>query len=151
MERYHGAFTSCNAIFRSDPALRASTWCCDCPKCRFVFLALAPFSEPEHLREVFGCDLLEDEGQFEGFALLAAMGGHKPFECVGEEQESLAAIRLLAADPRWREHRVVRRLVAEVLPERSPDAGDPERILALGDDHEVPPALMRSVRALLGA
>jgi len=151
MERYHGAFTSCNAIFRSDPALRASTWCCDCLKCRFVFLALAPFSEPEHLREVFGCDLLEDEGQFEGFALLAAMGGHKPFECVGEEQESLAAIRLLAADPRWREHRVVRRLVAEVLPERSPDAGDPERILALGDDHEVPPALMRSVRALLGA
>src|ERR1700683_1126836 len=151
MERYHGAFTSCNAIFRSDPALRASTWCCDCPKCRFVFLALAPFSEPEHLREVFGCDLLEDEGQFEGFALLTATGGHKPFECVGEEQESLAAIRLLAADPRWREHRVVRRLVAEVLPEHSPDAGDPERILALGDDHAVPLALMRSVRALLGA
>ncbi len=151
MERYHGAFTSCNAIFRSDPALRASTWCCDCPKCRFVFLALAPFSEPEHLREVFGCDLLEDEGQFEGFALLTATGGHKPFECVGEEQESLAAIRLLAADPRWREHRVVRRLASEVLPQHPPDAGDPERILALGDDHEVPPALMRSVRALLGA
>ncbi len=151
MERYHGAFTSCNAIFRSDPALRASTWCCGCPKCRFVFLALAPFSEPEHLREVFGCDLLEDESQFEGFALLTATGGHKPFECVGEEQESLAAIRLLAADPRWREHRVVRRLASEVLPQHPPDAGDPERILALGDDHEVPPALMRSVRALLGA
>jgi hypothetical protein len=151
MERYHGAFTSCNAIFRSDPALRASTWCCDCPKCRFVFLALAPFSEPEHLREVFGCDLLEDEGQFEGFALLTATGGHKPFECVGEEQESLAAIRLLAGDPRWREHRVVRRLVSELLPEHSPDAGDPERILALGDDHAVPLALTRSVRAFLGA
>ena len=151
MERYHGAFTSCNAIFRSDPALRASTWCCDCPKCRFVFLALAPFSEPEHLREVFGCDLLEDEAQFEGFALLTATGGHKPFECVGEEQESLAAIRLLAADPCWRERRVVRRLVAELLPEHSPDAGDPERILALGDDHAVPLALMRSVRAFLGA
>ena len=50
MERYHDAFTSCNAIFRIDPALRASSWCCDCPKCRFVFLALAPFSSPEHLR-----------------------------------------------------------------------------------------------------
>ncbi len=50
MERYHGAFTSCNAIFRLDPALRASSWCRDCPKCRFVFLALAPFSAPEHLR-----------------------------------------------------------------------------------------------------
>ncbi len=38
MDRYHDAFTSCNAIFRLDPALRAASWCCDCPKCRFVFL-----------------------------------------------------------------------------------------------------------------
>ena len=93
-----------------------ASWCCDCPKCRFVFLALAPFSEPAHLREIFGRDLLDEEGQFEGFALLTATGGHKPFECVGEEQESLAAIRLLAEDPRWSGHRVVRRLVEEVLP-----------------------------------
>ncbi len=54
MERYHRAFTSCNAIFRIDPALRAASWCCDCPKCRFVFLALAPFSSPEHLSGIFG-------------------------------------------------------------------------------------------------
>ena len=66
MERYHGAFTSCNAIFRIDPALRAASWCCDCPKCRFVFLALAPFSEPEHLREIFGRDLLDDEQPVRG-------------------------------------------------------------------------------------
>ena len=51
-------------------------------------------------------------GQFEGFALLTATGGHKPFECVGEEQESVAAIRLLARDARWSGHSVVRRLVA---------------------------------------
>jgi UDP-N-acetyl-alpha-D-muramoyl-L-alanyl-L-glutamate epimerase len=151
MESYHGAFTSCNAIFRIDPALRASSWCCDCPKCRFVFLALAPFSDPGHLSEVFGCDLLEDESQFAGFALLTATGGHKPFECVGEEQESLAAIRLLAKDGRWSAHSVVRRLVAEVLPRYPPTAGDPEEVLALSDDHEVPAALMGDVRALLGA
>src|SRR5580704_10360766 len=107
MQRYHAAFTSCNAIFRIDPALRAASWCCECPKCRFVFLALAPFSEPAHLREVFGRDLLDEDDQFDGFALLTATGGHKPFECVGEEEESLAAIRLLAADPRWREHRLI--------------------------------------------
>jgi hypothetical protein len=151
MDRYHAAFTSCNAIFRIDPQLRASSWCCDCPKCRFVFLALAPFSDPAHLREVFGSDLLEDERQFEGFALLTATGGHKPFECVGEEEESLAAVRMLAADPRWRGHAVVRRLVAEVLPQFPPTAGDPARVLALGDDHAVPAALMPDVRAVLGA
>jgi hypothetical protein len=151
MVPYHRAFTSCNAIFRSDPALRAASWCCDCAKCRFVFLALAPFSSPEHLREVFGADLLDDERQFDGFALLTATGGHKPFECVGEEQESLAAIRMLAADPRWSEHRVVRRLVAEVLPGFPPTAGDPAEVLALSDDHAVPAALLPDVRALLGA
>ncbi len=149
MERYHGAFTSCNAIFRIDPTLRAASWCCDCPKCRFVFLALAPFSSPEHLREVFGADLLDDESQFEGFALLAASGGHKPFECVGEEQESLAAMRLLASDERWREHAVVRRLAAEVLPGRADSFGLPEDVLALGEDHDVPAQLLEDVRAIL--
>ncbi len=151
MEPYHPAFTSCNAIFRTDPALRAASWCCDCPKCRFVFLVLAPFCSPEHLREVFGCDLLDDEGQLGGFALLTATGGHKPFECVGEEQESIAAIRMLAGDPRWREHRVVRRLLAEVLPAFPPAVGDPAEALALSDDHAVPAALLADVRAVLGA
>jgi UDP-N-acetyl-alpha-D-muramoyl-L-alanyl-L-glutamate epimerase len=112
---------------------------------------------------VFGRDLLDEDDQFEGFALLTATGGHKPFECVGEEQESLAAMRLLADDERWSAHRVVRRLAAEVLP-RFPlrgrvvigDGGDagqgsPERVLALDDEHDVPPALPGEVRALLGA
>jgi hypothetical protein len=151
MDRYHEAFTSCNAVFRLDPSLRASSWCCDCPKCRFVFLALAPFSEPEHLLRVFGRDLLEDDAQFDGFALLTATGGDKPFECVGEEQESLAAIRMLAEDPRWREHRVVERLVAEVLPRHPPGDGSLDVVLELSDEHAVPDSLMPSVRAILGA
>jgi hypothetical protein len=151
MQPYHAAFTSCNASFRLDPALRASSWCCDCPKCRFVFLALAPFSTPEHLSAVFGRDLLDEDSQFAGFALLTASGGHKPFECVGEEHESLAAIRLLADDPRWSEHRVVRRLVAEVLPQHPADVGDPDAVFALSDEHAVPAALLADVRAVLGA
>jgi hypothetical protein len=151
MPRYHAAFTSCNAIFRIDPALRAASWCCECPKCRFVFLALAPFSEPAHLREVFGRDLLDEDDQFDGFALLTATGGHKPFECVGEEQESLAAIRLLAQDQRWGGHRVVARLVEEVLPSYAADVGDPALVLALGDEHELPTALLADACAVLGA
>jgi UDP-N-acetyl-alpha-D-muramoyl-L-alanyl-L-glutamate epimerase len=151
MERYHGAFTSCNAIFRIDPAMRAASWCCECPKCRFVFLALAPFSEPAHLRAVFGSDLLDDDHQFDGFAVLTATGGHKPFECVGEEQESLAAIRMLAADERWREQRVVTRLVAEVLPRFPTQLGDPDAVLALSDEHAVPASLLAEVRAVLGS
>jgi hypothetical protein len=151
MDRYHRAFTSCNAIFRIDPALRAASWCCECPKCRFVFLALAPFSEPAHLREIFGRDMLDEPEQLPGFALLTATGGHKPFECVGEEQESIAAIRLLAADERWSSHAVVRGLVSEVLADAPADVGDPAVVLWLSDEHEVPEALMGQVRAVLGA
>jgi UDP-N-acetyl-alpha-D-muramoyl-L-alanyl-L-glutamate epimerase len=151
MEAYHGAFTSCNSIFRTDPSLRAASWCCDCPKCRFVFLVLAPFCEPAHLREIFGRDLLEEEDQFEGFALLTAAGGPKPFECVGEEQESLAAIRMLSQQPRWASHPVVRRLLEEVLSAQPASAGDPVQALSLGSDHEVPEALIAGVRAILGA
>jgi hypothetical protein len=151
MEDYHGAFTSCNAIFRLDPELRAASWCRDCPKCRFVFLALAPFSDPAHLREIFGADLLDEEDQREGFALLTATGGHKPFECVGEEQESLAALRMLAADERWRDHRVVAALAEEVLAGLPDEVGDPARVLGLSADHDVPDVFRAHVDAILGA
>jgi UDP-N-acetyl-alpha-D-muramoyl-L-alanyl-L-glutamate epimerase len=148
LERYHPAFTSCNRVFRLDPALRARSWCCDCHKCRFVFLILAPFLAPDRLREIFGRPMLDDDSQFAGFALLTATGGHKPFECVGEERESVAAIRMLAGDARWRESSVVRRLVAEVLP-HAPAA--PDDLFELSDDHAVPLELIGHVRALLGA
>src|SRR5262245_10366696 len=96
----HSAFTSCNRIFRLDPAQRPSTWCCECDKCRFVFLILAPFLPPSDLEHIFGAPLLDDPDQFAGFALLTGTGGHKPFDCVGEVEESIAALRLLAEDPR---------------------------------------------------
>ncbi len=99
---------------------------------------------------MFGADLLDDDAQFEGFALLTATGGPKPFECVGEEEESLAAIRLLAEAPAWREHRVVRRLASEVLTRFPPDAGDPRAVLTLSDEHAVPAALLPHVHAVLG-
>jgi hypothetical protein len=148
---YHQAFSSCNTNFRLDGSVPSQRWCCDCPKCRFVFLVMAPFSEPEHMREIFGRDMLEDESQFEGFALLTATGGLKPFECVGEEEESRAAMRMLASDSRWRDHRVVRRLADQVLPQFAADDGLSAEALALSDEHSVPAELMPSVRALLGS
>jgi UDP-N-acetyl-alpha-D-muramoyl-L-alanyl-L-glutamate epimerase len=96
LDGYDHAFTSCNAAFRRDPERRGTGWCGDCPKCRFVFLVLAPWMEPERLVGIFGRDLLADMAQAEGFAELTGAGAHKPFECVGEEAESAAAMRLLA-------------------------------------------------------
>jgi hypothetical protein len=148
---YHDSFTSCNRLFTLDPSRRTNSWCADCDKCRFVFLILAPFLDPAALRQIFGHDLLAEDRQFDGFARLTATGGHKPFECVGEVQESVAAIRLLARDQRWREHVVVARLERDVLPRFEDADGDPAAVFALGSEHNVPSVLIDSLRALLGA
>lgn len=151
LEPYHRAFTSCNAAFRLDERRRASTWCGDCPKCRFVYLALAPWSEPEHLRSVFGADLLDRPEQTAEFLALAGFEDHKPFECVGELEESVAAFRLLADDPRWADHAVVRAAHERLLPAVPADFGDPAAALTFSDDHEIPPRLLPAVHARLRA
>ena len=151
MTRYHPAFTSCNRVFQLDPAQRLSSWCGDCDKCRFVFLILAPFLEPAQLTAIFGRDLLDDPAQYDGFALLTATGGEKPFECVGEVEECLAAIRLLSERPEWSRHPVVQRLAAEVLAARPVSDAEIDAQFALSDDHDIPDALIGSVREVLGA
>jgi UDP-N-acetyl-alpha-D-muramoyl-L-alanyl-L-glutamate epimerase len=151
LEPYHAVFTSCNAAFVLDERRRAATWCRDCPKCRFVSLALAPFMEPAAVREIFGADLLDDERQVAEFLALCGFEADKPFECVGELEESVAAFRLLAADPRWAQHAVVRAARERLLP-AVPDAfGDPAAVLALSDDHEIPGRLQPAVDARLRA
>lgn len=102
---YHGVFTSCNRAFKIKAADR-STWCADCPKCRFVFLTLAPFLSRAALLEIFaGRDMFADERQHEGFLeLLGADGLLKPFECVGEPDECAVALGLLREHPQWSDH-----------------------------------------------
>ncbi len=101
---YHAGFRSCNRAYR--PGSRFDAWCGECPKCRFVFLVLAPFLEPDRLGAIFGRNLLEDPDQIEGFWDLSA-AGRKPYECVGEQRESLLAFLLLLESPLWRDSVVV--------------------------------------------
>ncbi len=151
MTEYHPAFTSCNTVFRLDPSRRNTSWCCDCDKCRFVFLILSPFMRPARLIEIFGRDLLAEPDQYDGFALLTATGGDKPFECVGEVEECLAAIHLLAQDPDWQRHPVIERLTKEVLAAHPVTDTDLPAHFALSDDHDVPDQLIGAVHEVLGA
>ncbi len=151
LERYHPVFTSCNRVFQLNPDERLGSWCCDCDKCRFVFLILAPFMTPEQLTAIFGGDLLADPEQYDGFALLTATGGDKPFECVGEVEECLAAVAILSEHARWRQHAVVKRLGEQILAVRGVNEAQISTHFALSDEHDIPDILIQPLREVLGA
>lgn len=110
---YDDKMTSCNHVFWSDTR-RGERWCNACAKCRFVFLALAPFMARRRLVSIFGHDLLEDQRQIEGYRELLGLSGHRPFDCVGEVTESRVAFRLLTERPAWVDAWVVRALRPEL-------------------------------------
>ncbi|MBU6235591.1 MAG: UDP-N-acetylmuramoyl-L-alanine--D-glutamate ligase [Alphaproteobacteria bacterium] len=108
-KKYHGVFRSCNTAFKQDVAQRGTRWCCNCPKCRFVFLALSPFMDPS---PYFGKNMLDDATQAEGFAELCGLSAIKPFECVGEVGESAAVMHELSKRETWKDTAVVKALGA---------------------------------------
>lgn len=136
---YHSVFTSCNRAFKLAAADRTS-WCGDCPKCRFVFLCLGPFLSRAALLEIFGGrDLFADEAQLEGFLELLGATGFKPFECVGEPDECVVALSLLREHPDWADHPwLARREIADLRP----TAGEQEAVFAFAENaHQLPPSL----------
>ena len=150
-DRYDAWFSSCNRNFHLLGERPANRWCGVCPKCHFVFLALAPFMPKPRLVGIFGRNLLDDPAQTAGYDALLEFQDHKPFECVGEGRESRAAMAALATRPEWREDALVERFVREIRPQL--DAGDLaiEPLLVLDDEHGIPAALWDRLRAHLGA
>lgn len=109
---YDDVVSSCNAAFRIGDE-NPRRWCANCDKCRFVFLALAPFVERDRLVKIFDADMLEDMTQLPGYRQLCGLSTHKPFECVGETDECLVALRMLSEHPRWSSAAIVRQLATE--------------------------------------
>jgi hypothetical protein len=95
MERFWGHFTSCNRSFRHGSS--GFTWCGECPKCAFMFLALAVFVPKEKVVGMWGENLLTKDSLEPTYRELLGLTGHKPFECVGEIEECRQAVRMLEA------------------------------------------------------
>lgn len=106
LTQYHEVFTSCNKNFKIEN--RLEHWCCDCDKCRFVFLILSVFLNKKQLTNIFGKNLFEDKTQLEGFKELCGVSGFKPFECVGEIEES--AYSMLKVNESFKDDFVVKTL-----------------------------------------
>jgi hypothetical protein len=145
--KYFPVFLSCNGAFRQSLAARARGWCGNCPKCRFVFLALAPYIEKTELIGIFGRNLFDDETQRDGFAQLCGLREHKPFECVGELTESAAVMSYLGSQPDWREDAVVRQLHGAFAPLQQRDPADFRSLFEVKHPHRVPDAYMAKLDA----
>ena len=151
-DRYDAWFSSCNRNFHLLGERPAARWCGVCPKCHFVFLALAPFMPKPRLTAIFGRNLLDDPDQVAGYDALLEYQDHKPFECVGEGRESRAAMAALAQRPEWREDALVERFAREIAPQL--DAAElqvgPLLVVDPGE-HRIPPALWERLRARFAA
>ncbi len=148
---YDAHFSSCNRNFHILGERPVNRWCGVCPKCHFVFLALAPFMPKPRLVAIFGRNLLDDPEQAGGFDALLEFQDHKPFECVGEGRESRAAMATLAARPEWAEDALVKRFVAQIQPQLDATELHIEPLLVLEGEHRIPASIWERLRANFAA
>lgn len=87
-QKYHSVFRSCNVGSKTTPW----EWCCNCPKCLFVYTILSPFLYKGNLVNIFKEDLFEKHQLLDTFIDLTGNGKTKPFECVGTFEEIQYAI-----------------------------------------------------------
>jgi hypothetical protein len=145
--RYDDVFSSCNRNFRILGPKPADRWCGQCPKCHFVFLALAPFMPKPRLLGIFGRNLLDDAALASAFDALMEYRDHKPFECVGEGRESRAAMAALASRAEWREDALVARFADEIAPQLGTAQASLDALMRAEGEHRIPERL----RGLLDA
>ncbi|WP_368561839.1 UDP-N-acetyl-alpha-D-muramoyl-L-alanyl-L-glutamate epimerase [Pseudoxanthomonas sp. UTMC 1351] len=150
-DHYDAHFSSCNRNFHILGERPVNRWCGVCPKCHFVFLALAPFMPKPRLVSIFGRNVLDDVSQVGGFDALLEYQDHKPFECVGEGQESRAAMAALGERPEWREDALVARFNQEIRPQLDVSELKTAPLLELTGEHRIPAALWERLRANFAA
>ena len=132
---FHHVFRSCNRAFTQSSARRAANWCGTCDKCLFIDLILAPFMSRDALRAVFGGEPLADPALAEQLAALVGIGlDHKPFECVGDPDESAVALERVSGLAEWSDVAHLAKLAQRASPDRDFDellrAQGPSRVPA---------------------
>ncbi|MGC1419998.1 MAG: hypothetical protein WA786_07765 [Acidimicrobiales bacterium] len=119
LTEFHHVFRSCNRAFTQSNERRASAWCGECDKCLFINLVLAPFLPRATLREIFAGEPLSDPARAEQLRTLVGLGAqHKPFECVGDPDESAVALAQVSALGEWADVTRLDELAQLISPDR---------------------------------
>jgi hypothetical protein len=122
LTEFHHVFRSCNRAFTQSNERRASTWCGECDKCLFINLILAPFLPRATLREIFASEPLSDPARAGQLRTLVGLGDeHKPFECVGDPDESAVALAKVSALSEWADVTYLDELAQLASPDRDFD------------------------------
>jgi hypothetical protein len=129
LTQFHHVFRSCNRAFAQLRGARATNWCGECDKCLFTNLILAPYLSRADLRKIFDAEPLSDVKREEQLRTLVGLGTtHKPFECVGDPDESAVALTKVSTIREWSdvEH------LAEIAQLVSPDRDFNELLISQG-------------------
>ena len=81
--------TSCNEAQWDEGDYR---WCCKCPKCAFSYALIEAVTDSSFAIEAVGQDLLTTKQLDDIWSRLSSSDAEKPFECVGEQRETLMAL-----------------------------------------------------------
>jgi hypothetical protein len=120
LTQYHHVFRSCNRAFAHALEQRLDTWCGECDKCLFINLMLAPFLSRARLSEIFHHEPLSDPARDAQLRVLVGVGiDAKPFECVGDPDESAVALARVSELDEWRDVSALGEIAREASPERA--------------------------------
>jgi len=91
------------------------------------------------LTRMFADNLLDNLSQVEGYRALLGLHQHRPFECVGEQAESMVALTWIASQEDWKKSAVVKVLVEEIPELQHPHPDLEEQVMGHRDSALVMP------------
>ncbi|MEK9155137.1 MAG: endonuclease domain-containing protein [Patescibacteria group bacterium] len=136
--KYFGVFSSCNKNYKQGGVPSVTRWCGKCPKCAFVFVMLGAFIPRRRMVEMFGEDLLMRDDLLSMYKDLTGYGAMKPFECVGEFEEVIAAFALIHGRGEYDDSPIMRWFVNDVMNTRRDIDALIDRVLAVSSEHAMP-------------
>jgi len=115
-EKYFPQFSSCNLANFKFSGQQKNRWCCQCPKCVFVWTMLSAFLPLKQLIKIFKCNLYQNKKLEPIFQELLGQKKTKPFECVGTPEEMQLALYLASKKSDYQHNFIIKQFTKQLLP-----------------------------------
>lgn len=136
--KYFNVFSSCNTNYKQGGAPTVTRWCGKCPKCAFVFAMLGAFIPRRKMVEMFAEDVLMRVDLLPMYKDLTGYGTMKPFECVGEFEEVIAAFALIHGRGEYDDSPIMKWFEADIMSSRKDIDALIDHALTLSTEHSMP-------------